>query len=78
MSQGNLATHNYEASSPFLEMPSGTATRAISTKSQGTPKIKPSMTVYFHFSLKHELNTNCRTYDDSWRNYDEKSKRKVE
>jgi len=34
MPQGNLATHNYEASSPFLATPSGTATGAISTESE--------------------------------------------
>jgi len=65
MPQGNLATHNYEASSPFLAMPSGTATGAISTESQGTPKIKPSMSVCFPFSLKHELHTNRRTSDEN-------------
>ena len=34
MPQGNLTTHNYEASSPFLATPSGTATGAISTESE--------------------------------------------
>jgi len=34
MPQGNLATHNYEDSSPFLATPSGMATGAISTESE--------------------------------------------
>ena len=60
MPQGYLATHNYEDSSMFLAMPSGTATRTTSTESQGTPKIELSMSGYFHFLLKLEFRMNAK------------------
>lgn len=49
-----VQSHNYEDSSLFLAMPSGTATVAIFTESQETPKINPFMSGYFQFIMNVE------------------------